>query len=64
VPLVMAVLIAALGETIDMYDDVIFRGYWKWSASLHDFINTLLWPSAIFLLARYTMLFDPTRRNR
>lgn len=63
VPLVMVVLVCALGETIDMYDDIAFRGYWKWNSSLHDFLNTLFWPTLIFLLARYTMIFNPKRRN-
>jgi hypothetical protein len=63
VPLVMVVLVALLGETVDMYDDIAFRGYWRWNAGLHDFLNTLFWPTLIFLLARYTMIFDAIRRK-
>ena len=63
VPLVMVLLVCVLGETIDMYDDIAFRGYWKWGSSLHDFLNTLFWPTIIFLLARYTMIFDPRQRK-
>lgn len=64
VPLVMVMLVGALGETIDLYDDIAFRGYWRWNASLHDFLNTMFWPTIIFLLARYTMIFDPIRQKR
>lgn len=63
VPLVMVLLVSMLAETVDMYDDIAFRGYWRWNASLHDFLNTLFWPTLIFLMARYTMIFDPTKRN-
>ena len=64
VPLVMVLLVASLGETIDLYDDIAFRGYWRWNASLHDFLNTMFWPTLIFLLARYTTIFNPIRRKR
>jgi hypothetical protein len=63
VPLIMVVLVAMLGETVDMYDDIAFRGYWRLNASLHDFLNTLFWPVLIFLLARYTMIFDSIQRK-
>jgi hypothetical protein len=62
VPLIMVILVCMLAETVDMYDDIAFRGYWRWNASLHDFLNSLFWPTMIFLLARYTAIFDP-RRN-
>lgn len=63
VPLVMVLLVCALAETVDMYDDIAFRGYWRWNASLHDFLNTLFWPTVIFLLAKYTAIFDSSRRK-
>ena len=64
VPLVMVLLVASLGETIDLYDDIAFRGYWRWNASLHDLLNTMFWPTLILLLARYTTIFNPIRRKR
>lgn len=64
VPWLLAVLVCTLGETIDMYDDIALRGYWRWASSLHDFLNTLLWPTVIFLLARYTRLFSLRREKR
>ena len=63
VPLIMVLLVCSLAETVDMYDDIAFRGYWRWNASLHDFLNTLFWPTVIFLLARFTSIFDSSRRK-
>jgi hypothetical protein len=62
-PWLLAALVCALGDSIDMYDDIALRGYWRWTASLHDFLNTLFWPTMIFLLARYTRIFDRSSRN-
>jgi len=55
----LAVLsIASLGEFIDMIDDIWSLGYWHWSASIHDVINTIFWPSVLFLIARFTRFFE------
>jgi hypothetical protein len=51
----LAVLvIAALGEILDARDDVRKLGEWRVRSSLHDFVNTLLWPLMLWLLARYS----------
>lgn len=59
-----AVLFAALlGEAWDIRDTLVrdnplfLRGNWK------DLWNTMLWPSAILLLANTTRLFGPSRRT-
>jgi hypothetical protein len=53
-----AVLSAALlGEALDMKDDISSLGYWRWSASMHDIINTIFWPSVLVALARFTNVF-------
>jgi hypothetical protein len=50
----LPVFIAALGMKImDLYDDYNSLGYFRWSNSLHDFINTSLWPCIIVVLAMF-----------
>lgn len=51
-PLLAVLLIAVAGELFDMRDDLSSIGYWRWMASLHDIVNTMLWPTVIFVLAR------------
>jgi hypothetical protein len=49
----LPVFIAALGmEVMDLYDDYNSVGYFRWSNSLHDFINTSLWPCIIVVLVK------------
>lgn len=51
VPLVAVVVIACLGELLDMRDDLATFGYWRWQASLHDVLNTCAWPALLTLWA-------------
>lgn len=45
------VCIVALGlEVMDLTDDFNSVGYFRWANSLHDFINTVLWPVIIVVL--------------
>lgn len=56
-PWAAALAVALIGEARDIFD--------RWSVGMlaaplghwHDIWNTMLWPSAILLLARYTRLF-------
>lgn len=52
-PWLAVVLAATLGEAVDMRDDLRAIGYWQWRASVHDFINTLFWPTVLLVLARF-----------
>lgn len=52
-PWLAAVGVAALGEVVDARDD----GRWQAGGSLHDFLNTVAWPTILLLLARFTRLF-------
>lgn len=63
IPWLVVIWVGVVVESIDMYDDIALRGYWKWGASLHDFLNTLFWPTVILLLARYTAIFEPRRNS-
>lgn len=51
-PWLAVVLVALVGEIVDLRDDLSSLGYWRWSASLHDIINTCLWPSVLLILER------------
>lgn len=51
-PWVLAVLVAMLGEALDWRDDLHYLGYWRYADSLHDLLDTLLFPSLICLLAK------------
>jgi len=57
VPWLAVVAAAVAGEMLDMRDDLASLGYWRWSASLHDILNTLFWPTVFFLLARFALFF-------
>ncbi|MFT3906611.1 MAG: hypothetical protein QM718_09935 [Steroidobacteraceae bacterium] len=61
-PWLLAALVACAGEVADMIDDIHVFGHWRWRASLHDVLNTLAWPTVLFLLARFTRLFARTGR--
>lgn len=51
-PLLAVIMVAGLGELLDMRDDFSSLGHWRWSTSLHDIVNTSFWPSVFFGLAR------------
>ncbi|MGJ7542283.1 hypothetical protein [Variovorax sp. LT1R16] len=53
-PWSMVFAVAVTAEFLDMRDDVLSLGYWRWAASLHDLVNTIFWPTVFFLLARST----------
>ena len=53
-PLVTVAVVALAGELLDARDDFRHLGHWRIGASLHDFINTMFWPTALWLLARYS----------
>jgi hypothetical protein len=52
VPWLYALAAACAGEIVDMRDDLMSLGYWRWQASLHDIINTVFWPTVITVLVR------------
>jgi hypothetical protein len=60
-PWLAALAVACLGELLDAIDDTRSFGYWRVGASMHDILNTLFWPTALLLLARFTRIFDIRR---
>lgn len=50
--LIPVLAIALFMEAIDLYDDMQWIGHMRWSSSLHDIINTSLWPAVLVACAR------------
>ncbi|TDT40398.1 hypothetical protein DES49_2164 [Halospina denitrificans] len=55
-PLAMVFVAAALGEMLDMRDDLLQLGHWRWQISLGDMATTVFWPLVVWGLARFRML--------
>ena len=53
-PIAAVLLVAVGGELWDLIDRSRTAHPPAWDNSWHDLWNTLLWPSLLFLLARYT----------
>lgn len=62
-PWLAVFVMSILGELVDMRDDFVFYGYWRWDAGMHDVLNTLFWPSVLVLLARYSHFFQTTHHS-
>ncbi|MET0281707.1 MAG: hypothetical protein ABW278_11400 [Steroidobacteraceae bacterium] len=57
-PLLAVAGVALLGEALDARDEFRRQGHLLWGASLHDIMNTMFWPLAIWLLARYSRVMN------
>jgi hypothetical protein len=55
-PLVTVAVLAIAGELLDSRDDMRKLGRWRYLSSLHDIANTMFWPVALWLLARYSRI--------
>lgn len=55
-PLLVVVIVALIGEALDLRDDLFEIGKWRWRAALHDIVNTVFWPFVIWLLAYWRLL--------
>ncbi len=47
-------LLSVLLELLDLRDDLLYLGYFRWTASLHDIINTNMIPIVLFALLALT----------
>ena len=48
--LIPVFIIALLMEMMDLRDDLYSLGHFRWSASIHDFVNTIFWPAILVIL--------------
>ena len=51
--LIPVIVVAVFMEVMDLYDDLKSLGYPRWGASVHDIVNTILWPSILTLLDKF-----------
>jgi hypothetical protein len=51
-PWLAVLVVAVCGELLDMADDLMSLGHWRWHASLHDLVNTCFWPTVLTMLSR------------
>ena len=49
-------VIACLMEAFDLRDDLNSLGHMRWSASVHDIVNTVLWPVVVAFLAKVKVI--------
>ena len=56
VPWLVVVAVACCMEALDARDDMHLFGHWRVGESIHDIINTIIWPTVIFLICRFTAL--------
>jgi hypothetical protein len=52
-PWMAVLLVALLGEAIDLRSDLAETGHLRWGASVHDLINTLFWPTVLLVGLRF-----------
>lgn len=57
VPWAIVVLVALLGEAVDLRDSLSRPGVWRWAWSVRDIVNTIFWPTVIVCIARFTGAF-------
>lgn len=60
-PWVAATVAACALEALDARDDMQLFGHWRIGASAHDIVNTMFWPTVLFLIARYSRMFHKGR---
>lgn len=61
IPWLSVLLVATLGEVVDRHDDMVMLGYWRITASIHDVVNTLFWPTVFLIMAKYRVLFKSAK---
>lgn len=55
-PWLAALFVACLGEAVDLFDDHRLGHVSHLAANAQDILNTVAWPTVLFLLARFTGL--------
>ncbi|TXH75644.1 MAG: hypothetical protein E6Q88_03385 [Lysobacteraceae bacterium] len=58
IPWLVVFASACIMEAIDAVDALRSYGHWWARESAHDIVNTIFWPTVIFVLARWTRVFN------
>ena len=56
-PLACVVALETINELLDIRRDLMFHTRVHWADSIHDLLNTTLWPAAIFAMVRWGIVF-------
>ena len=54
--LIPVLIVAILMEAFDLRDDFASFGHFRWSASFHDILNTMLWPALLVVLYKFRLI--------
>ncbi len=54
--LIPVLLVSFVMEILDLRDDLVAFGHFRWHASLHDILNTLFFPTLIVVLLKYRLI--------
>lgn len=57
-PLGVVLAVAVLGEAWDANGDIATLRHWRIGDSVHDVVNTVFWPTVLWLLARFTKTLE------
>jgi hypothetical protein len=52
-PWLVVLFLALIVELMDMGNDIVTLGYWRWAGSLNDLFNTVFWPTVLLLYFRF-----------
>ncbi|WP_077531058.1 hypothetical protein [Vreelandella utahensis] len=63
-PLALVMVAAIAAELLDMRDDILSLGYWRWAASIGDIVNTIFWLALVWALTGLGMLRKGKRPNQ
>jgi len=58
IPWLVVLALACWMEVLDAIDAMLTYGHWWARASAHDIVNTMFWPTVLFVLARWTKIFS------
>ena len=64
VPWIIVFSLSITGELLDMQDDIMRLGYWRWGGSLFDMLNTIFWPTVLLLFDRYGIFMNAKSPSR
>ena len=56
-PLALVFVLELINELLDIRRNLMLYSYVGWRDTLHDIVNTTLWPTLIFVMVRYGIVF-------
>ena len=54
--LIPVLIVVLMMEAFDLRDDYNAFGYFRWMASLHDFLNSMLWPILLVVFSKWYLI--------